>query len=141
MYNSVAAVRSDLEASGVAVVDCPLRENQCLSLADGALIAVDTARFATRQEEATALIHEEGHFTSGAFYVPYSPYQVKAQAEYRADKAAAFKRIPLCELVEQMRQGRDVWEIAERFNVTAEYIWRVYTIYRDNLGIDFAALA
>ena len=71
MYNSVAAVRSDLEASGVAVVDCPLRENQCLSLADGALIAVDTARFATRQEEATALIHEEGHFTSGAFYVPY----------------------------------------------------------------------
>ncbi|MCI6959067.1 MAG: hypothetical protein MR743_04270 [Oscillospiraceae bacterium] len=141
MDNSAAAVRTDLEAAGVAVVDCHLRANKCLSLADGALVAVDPAKFETDQEEATALIHEEGHFDSGAFYVPYSPYQVKAQAEYRADKAAALKRVPPGELIDTMQRGLDIWEIAEHFNVLPSFVWRVYTIYRDNLGIDFAAPA
>lgn len=141
MYNSAAAVRADLEAAGVAVVECRLCENKCLSLEDGALVAVDPARFESQQEEVTALIHEEGHFTSGAFYVPYSPYQIKAQAEYRADKAAALKRVPLRALVADMRCGLSIWEIAEHFNVTPAFIWRAYTIYRDHMGVDFAALA
>lgn len=141
MYNSASAIRADLAAAGVTVVDCPLRENSCLCLADGALVAVDTSRFETQAEEVTALIHEEGHFISGAFYVPFSPYQIKAQAEYRADKAAALKRVPLSDLVDEMRKGFSVWEIAEHFNVDASFIWRAYTIYRDNLGIDFQALA
>ena len=102
---------------------------------------MDSARFESQQEQATALIHEAGHFLSGAFYTPYSPYQVRAQAEYRADKAATLQYIPLCDLVEEMRCGFSVWEIAEHFNVTPEFIWRAYTIYRDNLGISFTALA
>lgn len=141
MYNSAAAIRADLAATGVTVVDCSLRENSCLSLADGALVAVDTSRFESQAEEATALIHEEGHFTSGAFYKPFSPYQVKAQAEYKADKAAALKRVPLSALVDEMRQGFSVWEIADHFNVEPAFIWRAYTIYRDHMGIDFQALA
>ena len=77
---------------------------------------------------------------SGAFYMPFSPYQEKAQAEYRADKAAILKRIPLPALVEEMRCGFSVWEIAEHFNVEPSFIWRAYTIYRDNLGVNFEAL-
>ena len=73
--------------------------------------------------------------------MPYSPYLVKEQAEYRADKAAALKRVPLAELVEEMRRGFSVWEIAEHFNVEPSFIWRAYTIYRDNLGVNFEALA
>lgn len=141
MDNSAAAVRADLEAAGVAVVDCRLRANKCLSLADGALVAVDPAQFETDQEEATALIHEEGHFNSGAFYVPFSPYQVKAQAEYRADKAAALKHIPPGELAAALRRGLCVWEIAELFNVTPTFVLRAYTIYRDHIGIGLDALA
>ena len=141
MQNSIAAVRADLEAAGVAVVDCRLRGSKCLSMADGALVAVDTSRFVSQREETTALIHEEGHFSSGAFYVPYSPYQVRAQAEYRADKAAALKRVPPDELARQIRRGASVWEIAEHFGVLPSFIWRAYTIYRDHMGVDFAALA
>lgn len=141
MYHSAAAVCADLARAGVAVVECPLKENACMCLADGALVAMDSARFESQQEQSTALIHEAGHFLSGAFYTPYSPYQVKAQAEYRADKAATLQYIPLCDLVEEMRCGFSVWEIAEHFNVTPEFIWRAYTIYRDNLGISFTALA
>ena len=141
MYNSASAVCADLAATGVAVVECPLQENSCMSLARGGIVAVDRSRFATQREEVTALIHEEGHFNSGAFYVPYSPYLVKEQAEYRADKAAVLKRIPLVELVREIRCGFSVWEIADHFNVEPSFIWRAYTIYRDNMGVDFEALA
>lgn len=137
MYNSIEAIRADLSAAGVTVVDCPLCENSCLSLADGALVAVDTSRFETQAGEVTALIHEEGHFVSGAFYTPYSPYQLRAQAEYRADKAAVLKHIPLDDLAEEMRCGFSLWEIAEHFNVEPSFVWRAYTIYRDNMGVDF----
>ncbi|MFR5179531.1 MAG: ImmA/IrrE family metallo-endopeptidase [Ruthenibacterium lactatiformans] len=122
-------------------MECPLQENACMCLARGGIVAVDSSRFATQREKVTALIHEEGHFMSGAFYVPFSPYQEKAQAEYRADKAAILKRIPLPALVEEMRRGFSVWEIAEHFNVDPSFIWRAYTIYRDNLGVNFEALA
>ena len=141
MYNSAAAVCADFAAAGVAVVECPLQENACMCLARGGIVAVDSSRFATQREKVTALIHEEGHFMSGAIYVPFSPYQEKAQAEYRADKAAILKRIPLPALVEDMRRGFSVWEIAEHFNVDPSFIWRAYTIYRDNLGVNFEALA
>lgn len=140
MYNAVDAVRADLEAAWVAVVEHPLQGNKCLSLADGELIALDPARFESQQEQATALIHEEGHFTAGAFHVPFSPYQVKAQAEYRADKAAALKRVPPGELAREIRRGLSIWEIADRFNVLPSFIWRAYTIYRDNMGLNLAEL-
>ncbi len=140
MGNTMEEIYGDLEEQGVTVFSCPMKESAAISSADG-FIGVDYRQFSTQQEQATALIHEAGHFLSGAFYTPYSPYQVKAQAEYRADKAATLQYIPLCDLVEEMRCGFSVWEIAEHFNVTPEFIWRAYTIYRDNLGISFTALA
>ena len=42
--------------------------------------------------------HEDGHFESGAFYKPFSVYQVKQQAENKAWRSAFRKRIPWCEL-------------------------------------------
>lgn len=140
MDNSAEALRAEMEAAGLAVVDCQLKANKCMSLADGAIVAVDPSKFKTKQEEATALMHEEGHFESGAFYVPFSPYQVKAQAEYRADKAAALKHIPPGELAAALRRGLCVWEIAELFNVTPTFVLRAYTIYRDHIGIGLDAL-
>lgn len=140
MFNTLADVYSALDARGVTVFSCPLRGHKAISDAEG-FIGIDHRQISTQQEEATALMHEEGHFAAGAFYTPYSPYQIKAQAEYRADKAAALKHIPLWALVEEMRCGFSVWEIAEHFNVTPDFIWRAYTIYRDHLGVDFRALA
>ena len=66
---------------------------------------------------------------------------MKEQAEYRADKAAALKRVHLQSWWKKLRRGFSVWEIAEHFNVEPSFIWRAYTIYRDNLGVNFEALA
>lgn len=76
----------------------------------------------------------------GRNYTPYSPYQLRAQAEYRADRAVALKRVPLVELVEQLRAGGSVFEISERFNVTPAFLLRAYMIYNEHLGADFTAM-
>lgn len=139
MFNALVNVYQDLDVQGITVFSCPLQGNKSIASMDG-FIGIDPSQFDTQQEETTALIHEEGHFTSGAFYTPYSPYQLRAQAEYRADKAAVLKRVPLAELVQQLRAGLSVFEIAEHFNITPAFLLRAYMIYSQHLGVDFAAI-
>lgn len=95
----------------------------------------DRRKFENEAECCTALIHEDGHFESGAFYKPFSVYQVKQQAENKAWRSAFRKRIPWCELKSEILKGFSVWEIAEHFNVTAQCIWDAYLYYRDVCGV------
>lgn len=92
---TLAATLDEMDREGITVAECPLRSMRCLSLQNGRIVGINTARFDSSAEVRTALIHEDGHFASGAFYLPYSPYQLKAQAEYRADKAAVLQAHPL----------------------------------------------
>lgn len=89
----------------------------------GRIVGYDRRKFENEAECCTALIHEDGHFESGAFYKPFSVYQVKQQAENKAWRSAFRKRIPWCELKGEILKGFSVWEIAEHFNVTAQCIW------------------
>ena len=93
---TLAATLDEMDREGITVAECPLRSMRCLSLQNGRIVGINTARFDSSAEVRTALIHEDGHFASGAFYLPYSPYQLKAQAEYRADKAAVLKHRTGC---------------------------------------------
>ena len=104
----------------------------------GRIVGINTARFDSSAEVRTALIHEDGHFASGAFYLPYSPYQLKAQAEYRADKAAVLKHIPYPELAARLRRGDTLADAAEYFCVTEDFLCKAYALYRD-MGYSFGA--
>ena len=129
---------AELEREDICVLDCPLRANRCLALADGRLVGVDTRRFDTQAELRTALIHEDCHFASGAFYTAYSPYQLKAQAEHRADKAAVLKYLPYRELAARLRAGDTPAEAAEYFCVTEAFLRKACEMYRA-MGKTFAA--
>ena len=117
---TLAATLDEMDREGITVAECPLRSMRCLSLQNGRIVGINTARFDSSAEVRTALIHEDGHFASGAFYLPYSPYQLKAQAEYRADKAAVLKHIPYTELAARLRRGDTLADAAEYFCVTAK---------------------
>lgn len=110
---TLAATLDEMDREGITVAECPLRSMRCLSLQDG-------------------------HFASGAFYLPYSPYQLKAQAEYRADKAAVLKHIPYPELAARLRRGDTLADAAEYFCVTEDFLRKAYALYRD-MGYDFGA--
>ena len=128
---------AELEREDIVVLDCPLRANRCLALANGRMVGVDSRRFGTQAELRTALIHEDGHFASGAFYTAYSPYQLRAQAEHRADKAAVLKYLPYEELSVRLRAGDTLSEAAEYFCVTEDFLRKACELYR-NMGKTFA---
>ena len=102
------------------------------------LAGINPPRFESTAEVRTALIHEDGHFASGAFYLPYSPYQLKAQAEYRAATAAVLKHIPYPELAARLRRGDTLADAAEYFCVTEDFLRKAYDLYRD-MGYSFGA--
>ena len=126
---SLSRTRRELEEEDILVLECPMRANRCLALQEGRIVGVDTGRFSTEAELRTALIHEDGHFVSGAFYKPFSPYQDKAQAEYRADKAAILKYIPYPELAARLRRGDTPAELADYFCVTEDFLHKAYEFY------------
>lgn len=133
---TLAATLDEMDREGITVAECPLRSMRCLSLQNGRIVGINTARFDSSAEVRTALIHEDGHFASGAFYLPYSPYQLKAQAEYRADKAAVLKHIPYPELAARLRRGDTLADAAEYFCVTEDFLRKAYALYRD-MGYSF----
>ena len=135
MYNSLAAVCEDMQSNGISVVECELKSNPSLCMEKGRIVGYDRRKFENEAECCTALIHEDGHFESGAFYKPFSVYQVKQQAENKAWRSAFRKRIPWCELKSEILKGFSVWEIAEHSNVTAQCIWDAYLYYRDVCGV------
>ena len=137
---TLAATLDEMDREGITVAECPLRSMRCLSLQNGRIVGINTARFDSSAEVRTALIHEDGHFASGAFYLPYSPYQLKAQAEYRADKAAILRFVPLARLKAALLQGRSLADIAEDFSVTEEFIFKAYLFYKETLGVKFYKL-
>ena len=77
MYNSLAAVCEDMQSNGISVVECELKSNPSLCMEKGRIVGYDRRKFENEAECCTALIHEDGHFESGAFYKPFSVYQVK----------------------------------------------------------------
>lgn len=130
----LAKVIRNLDKDGILVIDTPLKANKALSLERGKIIAFDNRYFDSSAELCTALIHEGGHFESGAFYSPYSPYQIKEQAEYRADRSAILRYIPYEEMAALLRADYQLWELAEYFGVTEEYMLKAYLYYKDRYG-------
>ena len=76
------------------------------------------------------LAHELGHCETGAFYTPYSPLNVRGRHECRADRWAASKLVPPLELKKALSLGIvELWELAEYFDVTEEFMEKTMQIY------------
>lgn len=83
-------------------------------------------------DEKVKLAHELGHCETGSFYNRYSPYDIRAQHERRADRWAIKQLVPRDELMAAFARGRtELWELAEDFNVTEDFIKKAYKYYDD----------
>ena len=132
MTHSLDELYRDLEKAGITVIPCTFEENKSISLQKGKVIGIDRQKLFGRVEERTILIHEEGNFVSGAFYFPYSPYLIRGQAEWRANKAAILMHIPKEELETCFAQGiTELWDLAEYFNVTEDFMRMAVDYYRE----------
>lgn len=122
------------EAAGVPVVHTALPEVRSVALAVGGsgVVGLDSSRPTTRAEEQAHLGHELGHCLYGGFYTRSSPYDLIERHEFRADRWYIRHAIPRKTLFRLLREGREVWEIAEMLDTTEEYVWQAYCYYREN---------
>lgn len=92
-------------------------------------IGLDETAIETQADERVHLAHELGHCMTHSFYYAYSPLDIREKHEYRANKWAIKKIIPKAEFIGLLKSGMGVWEIAEYYNVTEDFIKKAYHLY------------
>ena len=97
---------------------------------DTCAIGIDPWKMETIAEETVCLAHEVGHCETDSFYDPTTGLQVKQKMENRADRWAIQKLIPRKEFFQAVKSGyTDAWQLAERFNVTEEFMKKAMCYY------------
>ncbi len=118
------------ETKGHEVLYMNLNENKAVTIEEGRFSIV-LANGLTRTEEKELVAHELGHCEYGGTYCRSSKYNVKAKAEYRANKWAYYQLVSPDEITECVRKGIVTpWELAEHFEVSDEFISRVLEYYQ-----------
>lgn len=138
MTRTLEKVYSDLSDRRVDVFYCPLGCNVSIASADG-YIGVDVDRLDTSAKVCDVMMHESGHFISGAFYNPDASYDIRSRAEYRADKAAFLRYIPYAELARVLTDDCTACAVAaEHFGVSLKTVEKAYYFYKNVQGRSFA---
>lgn len=123
------------EKRGIDVDLRPLRRVPSLSLSmDWAggrcAVALDPDQVAGAADEKVKLGHELGHCVTGSFYNRYAACDLRRRHELHADRWAIAHLIPRKELNAAIAKGvREVWELAEYFEVTEEFMKKALSHY------------
>ncbi len=121
--NGTILAFTPLKHSKLAAFSCRLKDERCA-------IAVDEKKLETNANVKTALLHEFAHCITGTFYNEYTSPQMRQKLEYRADKHVAENDIKKSDIIRASRSGiTEIWEFAEYFNITVEYMKRIFYIH------------
>lgn len=97
-------------------------------------IGIDVDQMKTSLDEKEHLAHELGHCMKYAFYTGSSPYELRSQKEYRANKWAIEHLVPYQALVSLIKSRPiTLWELAEHFNVSESFMKKVLDFYSNKL--------
>lgn len=124
------------DTNNVAVYHFPLYPLKSVSVPCS--IGIDTDQIHSLKEEKEQLAHELGHCIRYAFYTGKSPYEVRAQKEYKANKWAIQKLVPYDMLINALKHNiTELWELAEFFDVSEDLIKKAFTLYEDKLIYEY----
>ncbi len=117
----------------IEVIPFPVPENGSMSIMledGGCFIGMDESVRDGDVQERVHLVHELGHCVTGSFYNIHASIDCRQRHENRADKWAITTLIDLEELDDAVAEGcTEVWELAERFGVTEEFIRKALCYY------------
>ena len=124
------------EQENIFVVDMQIKRNDvpAMSVCDDegdCIIAIDSRKIKNNSDCKVKTAHELGHCIKGAFYNRYSNLDIISKHEYQADKWAVQRLMPSDEFLSAIRNGCvEIWELAEYFDVTEDFVRRACEIYR-----------
>lgn len=127
------ALYQEAENEGVFVVTGPLKQQESMIFEHrgDVSIVLDSWSIETRIYERYLLAHEIAHYRTGTYYKLYSPLQLRAKAEWKADTWMVYDQVPIEDLRDAVRRGyTEPWELADYFGVPEKVIRRADEIYR-----------
>ena len=109
----------------------PQNESMSVMLEDGrCFVGMDASVQDGGVQERVHLSHELVHCVTGSFYNIYAAIDDRQRHENRADKWAIQMLIPVEALDDAIAEGcTEVWELAERFQVTEELVRKAVCLY------------
>lgn len=122
-----------LQQSGIKFFDYKIGKPKaitiCLNNQYG--IFIDTSEINSEAEEYCMIAHEGGHCATGCTHSVSSSLDLIEKHEYKADKWAVHQIIPIDNLRSLLKSGCiEIWEIAEHFGVTENFVRRAMDIYK-----------
>lgn len=137
---TLANVYSAIEETGAGVIVYPDHHYDAATIEMGGFydIYVNPYNIATMADYQTKLMHEYGHCATGCTHRVYSPYQLVAKNEYKADRCAIERFLPWAEIKKAVSTGlTEYWQLAEYFNVNEEFIRKAVHYYKDVKQLNF----
>ena len=117
----------------IEVLPYPMPENGSMSVmldSGKCFVGLDDGVRDGSVQERVHLSHELGHCVTGSFYNIYAAVDCRQRHENRADKWAVTNLIPVSDLDDAVADGcTEVWELAERFQVTEEFVRKAVCWY------------
>lgn len=124
------------EKNGTEIICRELPQTASVSVRSAAgrcYVGIDPFEIETTAEERVHIAHEIGHCETLAFYNAYSPLETRGRQERRADRWAVSRLVPVRELTEALKRGiKEIWDLAEYFDVTEEFMLKAIEIHRTN---------
>ena len=121
------------QQQNIPVLSFPLEKTGSMSVMreDGAcFVGMDPSVQDGGPEERVHLSHELGHCLTGSFYNVHAAVDSRRRHENRADKWAVTAMTPVDDLDDAVAEGcTEVWELAERFQVTEEFVKKAVCWY------------
>ena len=115
----------------VLVHNMPENGSMSVMLEDGrCFIGMDESVRDGGAQERVHLSHEIGHCVTGSFYNIHAAVDHRQRHENRANKWANQALVPVEALDDAIAAGcTEVWELAERFQVTEDFIRKAVCLY------------
>lgn len=129
----VKALYDFAKQENIEVLMFSLEKNGSMSLMDDngrCFIGMDEGVRDGDIQERVHLGHEIGHCVTGSFYNIHAAMDLRQRHENRANKWAIHALVPVEELDDAVAEGcTEVWELAERFRVTEEFMKKAVCWY------------
>ena len=101
-------------------------------------IFLDIQAIDTLRELKGVCLHELGHAATGALHKLSSPFETVERSEYRANRWAAQQFLSVEAFYEAFDAGcRDLWELAEYFDLPERDIKNALSYWTERKGITF----
>ena len=123
---------ADAEAADILYIRTASERQPAKAISDeyGGAIFMNESVYRTTAERYTVLVHERAHLDSGAMYSAYTPLITMEQCETRAWNRAVMTALPFADLLAAFEAGyTEVWQLAEYFEVTEDFIRKAAEIY------------